>query len=139
MTKTRQITQQEYERNELQHALRHEQEINQAPLNEHKAAQRDFARAMSDPSRVARLAELLLKGAYGYGEMLLTQQPTKRINRVAMLIQLVGVFAGQCPRRMTIVAWRQLTKKEQRALQKTLEKVLAEHDDDVRDDDVRDD
>lgn len=121
-------SQEEYEQGEIQRAKRREQGANQAPLAERKEAQSTLARALRDPMRMGLHVELLLRGDYGYGEMLLARQPSKHTNRAAILVQLVGIYNHQCPRRMTTEAWKQLTEKEQRALQRELEAVIAKHD-----------
>jgi hypothetical protein len=118
-----------YEMRELQEARRAEQEVDRAPLSERKENMQSFYESMRDePETVAERIDWVLTGNYGYGQMLVARQATKRTNRPALFTQLVGVYEWRCPRRMAVDAWKKLTKVEQAKLQLAVEAVVAEHD-----------
>lgn len=121
-------TQQDYEQQEINRALQRERDLPPLSRSDRAAVLQQLVAYLKDPKHVTGNAALLLKGDYGYGEMLLARQPTKKMNRAAILVQLLMVYDHNCPRRIAIEAWKQLTKKQQKALQSALDKALADHD-----------
>lgn len=112
-------SQAEYERNERDRALADERRVDRAPLGDRKAARDAFHEAMAeDPATVAERVSWLLDGSYGYGQMVMAKEAVaaKRMNREALLTQMVGVFEWQCPRDMSRAAWTKLTPAQKRAL-----------------------
>jgi hypothetical protein len=70
--KSRIPTQSEYERNERAMALKHEQQIDKAPLADRKDSQAQFLDAMRErPEIVGERLGWLFEGNYGYGAMML--------------------------------------------------------------------
>ena len=120
-------SQAEYESNERHRALVDEQRIDRAPLSERKAARDAFHEAMAeDPATVAERISWLLDGNYGYGQMQMAKEAVtaKRMNREALLTQMVGVFEWQCPRDMSRAAWTKLTPAQKKALSAAVAVVI---------------
>jgi hypothetical protein len=112
-------SQREYEMREIQLAHRQMDEIRDAPLAERKEAQMNFFEAMRDaPQVVGERVGWLLDGNYGYGSMMLAKNilSHRRMNRVAALTQMIGVFEWRSPEDMTRRAWKRLTAAEKHAL-----------------------
>jgi len=122
-------SQAEYERNERTRAYNDEQRINRAPLGDRKAARDAFHEAMAeDPATVAERISWLLDGNYGYGQMQAAKEvvANKRLNREAILTQLVAVHEWQCPRDMARAAWTKLTPAQKKALSAAVA-VVVQH------------
>lgn len=122
-------SQAQYEANELAMARRDEERINAEPLRDRKECQANFLDAMaSDPALVAERISWLIDGNYGFGPMLLAKQivASPRMNRVAALSQLIGVFEWRCPRVMGIAAWKKLTGTQKGTLDAAIETVIEE-------------
>lgn len=120
-------TQAEYEQNELRAASRHEREIDQAPLNDRKEAQRRFFEVMwTQPGLVAERISWLLDGNYGWGAMKMAKQilASPRMNRRAALVQSIAVFEWMCPRRMAIDAWKKLAPAQKQLLDAAVDVVV---------------
>ena len=120
-------SQAEYEANERHRAYVDEQRINQAPLGDRKAARDAFHEAMAeDPATVAERISWMLDGNYGYGQMVMAKEAVaaKRMNREALLTQMVGVFEWQCPRDMSRAAWTKLTPAQKKALSAAVAVVI---------------
>lgn len=112
-------SQAEYEQNERDWALANERRVDRAPLGDRKAARDAFHEAMAeDPATVAERISWMLAGNYGFGQMMVAKEAVaaKRMNREALLTQMVGVFEWQCPRDMGRAAWTKLTPAQKRAL-----------------------
>jgi hypothetical protein len=121
-------SQAEYERNERIEAIRHEREVDAAPLADRKDAQRAFFEAMrDDPGTVGERISWLIDGNYGYGPMRIAKEivASPRMNRRAGLTLLVGIFEWQCPRRMGADAWKKLTKPQKALLDRAVDVVIA--------------
>jgi len=123
----------EYEMREIASAHRQMDEVRRAPLADRKEAQLAFFEAMREhPDLVAERVDWLLGGNYGYGSMLLAKQilDSPRMNRVAALTQMIGVFEWQSPEVMTRQAWKRLTPGEKSqlayAVQDSINDALAE-------------
>lgn len=102
----------DYERREIAIAYRQIDDVNRAPLRDRQEAARDFFETMRDtPQIVGERVGWLLAGNYGYGSKLIAENVlhSPRMNRVAALTQLIGVFQWQSPERMTRQAWKRLT------------------------------
>jgi hypothetical protein len=118
-----------YDYKELASARRHEQEVDTSPLAERKAGQADFLEVMKKrPEVVAERIDWLLAGNYGSGEMMMARNLTPRMNRPAILSQLIAVFEWHCPRRMAVDAWKKLTAKQKATLDSHIEDVLHAYD-----------
>ena len=120
-------SQAEYEANERRRAYADEQHINKATLGDRKAARDAFHEAMAeDPATVAERISWMLDGNYGYGQMVMAKEAVaaKRINREALLTQMVGVFEWQCPRDMSRAAWTKLTPAQKKALSAAVAVVI---------------
>ena len=121
-------TQAQYEANELADARRKEEYVNRESLRDRKESQAHFHDLMAhDPALVAERIGWMVDGNYGFGPMLLAKQivASPRMNRVAALTQLVGVFEWSCPRVMSVATWKKLTKSQQRALESAIETVIS--------------
>ncbi len=122
-------SQREYEQREIALAHRHIEEVNEAPLADRKEAQVNFFEAMRDAPQVIReRIGWLLDGNYGYGSMVLAKRilHSPRMNRVAALTQMVGVFEWQSPERMTRQAWKRLTAGEKHALAEQVQRAIQD-------------
>jgi hypothetical protein len=120
-------SQAEYERRERMMAIAKEQEVEQALLADRKEAQRSFFEVMrDDPALVAVRIGWLFNGNHGYGPMQLAKQliASPRMNRRAGLVQLIGVYEWQVPRRMTIEAWKKLTAAQKKQLDAAVDVVI---------------
>jgi len=125
----------EYEARAAREARAKITEVQKAPLRDRKEAQLEFFEAMRDePKLVAERVGWLLAGNYGYGEkqMALRVLESPRMNRVAALTQMAGVFEWQCPEDMTRAAWKKLSPGEKEDLLKAVQKAIehAEHAED---------
>jgi hypothetical protein len=128
-------SQHEYEQREIREAHAQQRAVSKAPLAERKEAQHEFFEAMRDrPRIVGERIGWLLDGNYGYGSMLLAKKilHSPRMNRIAALTQMVGVFEWQCPEDMTRAAWKRLSPGEKHELARAVEHAIesAERDDD---------
>ena len=86
-----------------------------------------FHEAMAeDPATVAERISWMLDGNYGYGQMVMAKEAVaaKRMNREALLTQMVGVFEWQCPRDMSRAAWTKLTPAQKKALSAAVAVVI---------------
>ena len=122
-------TQAQYEANELEIARRDEDRINREPLRDRKECQSSYLEAMrTDPATVAERIAWLIEGNYGKGPQLLAARivANPRLNRVAGLAQLVGVYEWRCPRVMGRTAWKRLTKSQQATLASVIEVVIED-------------
>jgi len=122
-------SQREYEQREITLAHRQIDEVNHAPLADRKEAQMAFFEAMRDaPGVVGERVGWLLDGNYGYGSMMLAKRILERprMNRVAALTQMVGVFEWQSPEVMTRAAWKRLTAGEKHALAQHVQGAIAD-------------
>ena len=122
-------SQSEYERNERANALKHEREIEAAPLADRKDAQKSFLEAMRErPQIVGERLGWLFDGNYGYGPMVIAKEvlARPRMNREAILTQMIAVFEWMCPRRMAVEAWKKLTPAEKDKLSKVIAKEIAD-------------
>jgi hypothetical protein len=120
-------SQHEYEQREIREAQAQQRAVAKAPLAERKEAQLDFFKAMRDqPRLVGERVSWLLDGNYGYGSMLLAKRilHSPRMNRVAALTQMIGVFEWQCPEDMTRQAWKRLTPGEKHELARAVEHAI---------------
>lgn len=114
----------DYERREIAIAYRQIDDVNRAPLRDRQEAARDFFETMRDtPQIVGERVGWLLAGNYGYGSKLIAENVlhSPRMNRVAALTQLIGVFQWQSPERMTRQAWKRLTGQEKALLATAVE------------------
>lgn len=120
-------TQSEYERNERASAMKHERQIDEAPLADRKDAQKSFLEAMRErPQLVGERLGWLFEGNYGYGPMIIAKEvlARPRMNREAILTQMIAVFEWMCPRRMAVDAWKKLTPAEKDKLSKAIAKEI---------------
>ena len=120
-------TQAEYEHREARMHAKHLDQIAKAPLADRRLARDRWARAIAeDPDLVGERAEWIFNGSYGYGAC----QAGKRIqtgtgrNKPAALGQLVAALEWMCPAPMAAAAWKQLTAKQQKAVNAALTKAL---------------
>ena len=122
-------SQAEYESNERRSAIIDEQRIEKASLADRKEAQAALYDAMAtDPATVAERISWLIDGNYGYGQMQMARQvvASPRTNREAALTQLVAVYEWQCPRRMSVEAWKKLSTAQKKALSAAVAVVISE-------------
>lgn len=127
-------SQREYEQREIRAAHKQIDEVNKAPLADRKEAAAEFYEAMAErPRLVGERVSWLLDGNYGYGSMLLAKNilSHKRMNRVAALTQMVGVFEWQSPEVMTRQVWKRLSPGEKNELARAVEHAIesAENED----------
>ena len=82
----------------------------------------------TDPATVAERISWLIDGNYGYGQMQMARQvvASPRTNREAALTQLVAVYEWQCPRRMSVEAWKKLSTAQKKALSAAVAVVISE-------------
>lgn len=122
-------SQYEYEQREIREAHRQRDEVNKAPLAERKEAAASFYEAMAErPKLVGERVSWLLDGNYGYGPMLLAKNILrhKRMNRVAALTQMIGVYEWHSPEVMTRQVWKRLTPGEKAELARAVEHAIEE-------------
>lgn len=127
-------SQHEYEQREIREAHKQQEEVNKAPLAERKEAAASFFEAMAErPKLVGERVSWLLDGNYGYGPMLLAKNilAHKRMNRVAALTQMIGVYEWHSPEVMTRQAWKRLSAGEKNELARAVEHAIeaAENED----------
>lgn len=121
-------TREEYEASEARLLLKQLAGVEQAPPSERKEAGDAMRRAMADdPDIVGDRVGLLLNGSYGWGACrravnILAQ--SKRSNKAAALVHLVGALEWQCPPRSTAAAWNTLTAKQKRALDRAVREAM---------------
>jgi len=122
-------SQSEYENRELSLANQQLREVERAPLADRKAAAADFLVAMRDhPQLVADRIGWLLDGNYGYGAMQMAKRVLgrPRMNRSAALTHLIGAFEWQTPSAMAMAGWHKLTKGQQAALEKVVQRAIRD-------------
>lgn len=118
-----------YEQRELAEAAAHERMVEQSPLADRKAGQRDFFEVIKhSPEIIAERIGWLLDGNYGMGPMLQARNTTSRMNRPAIFTQMIAVLDHGCPRRMAVEAWKKLSKAEQNKLQQIVETTIEEYE-----------
>lgn len=121
-------SQREYEHRSLAEADRHLREIERAPLAERKEAAANFLDAIrTDPALVAERLGWIIDGNYGYGEMMKAKQVVSnpRLNREAILVQMVAAYEWMTPGDMARAAWKKLTGKEKQALSAAVDVVIT--------------
>lgn len=119
----------EYEMREIRLAHRQMDEVRDAPLADRREAQAHFFEVMRDsPDLVGERVGWLLGGNYGYGPMLLAKRilDSPRMNRVAALTQMIGVFEWHCPEDRTRQAWKRLTAPEKARLAYAVQDAIRE-------------
>jgi len=110
-------------------AIALEREVEGASLADRKSGQREYREMISDhPEVIAERVAWLLDGNYGYGWMLRAQQATTRMNRPAIFCQMVAILDFRCPSRMAADAWKKLNAAQKARLQREVEQVIAEYD-----------
>lgn len=122
-------SQYEYEQREIRLAHQHREEVNRAPLAERREAATAFFEVMRDhPGLVSERIGWLLDGNYGYGPMLLARNviSRKRMNRIAALTQMIGVYEWQSPEDMTRQVWKRLSPGEKHELARVVEQAIFE-------------
>lgn len=125
-------SQREYEHREIRAAMRQRDEVNNAPLAERKEAQQSFFEAMRDrPGLVGERVSWLLDGNYGYGSMLLAKGilHRPRMNRIAALTQMIGVYEWMSPEDMTRKAWKHLSPGEKHELARAVREAIEAAED----------
>lgn len=120
----------QYEQAELHRACREITHVASAPLSYRKEAQASFTEALRDPARLAERLEWLINGDYGKGAQMMAQSilVATRSNRVARLSGLVASFEWHCPSDRARLAWKSLNKQEQQAIDKAIEKVISDYE-----------
>jgi len=120
-------TNQEYELRELASAHKHMTRIETAPIDDRKEAAASFFEAMQKlPELIAERIGWLIDGNYGYGEMLMAKRVlgSPRMNRSAVLVQLIGAFEWQSPGAMTRAAWKKLSRDQQVRLEMEVQAAI---------------
>lgn len=119
----------EYEQREIAMAHRQMDEVRNAPIADRREAQAHYFEVMRDtPDLIGERLGWLFDGNYGYGAMMLARRILKspRMNRVAALTQMIGVFEWQCPEDRTRQAWKRLTGREKDALARAVDDAIRE-------------
>ena len=122
-------SQSEYEQREFNEANQKLREVETAPLAERKANATDFLAAMRDhPEIVAERVGWLLAGNYGFGSMQMAKRVlgSPRMNRSAALTHMVAAFEWSTPSAMAAAGWKKLTKGQQAALEKAVQKTIRD-------------
>lgn len=122
----------QYEERERREAHNRIEEVRKAPLEERRENTDAFFKAMRDnPDLVGERVGWLLNGSYGYGSMKMAEQilNSPRMNRVAALTQMVGVFEWLAPEEMTRQAWKRLSGEEKAALKDAVEEAIDDAED----------
>jgi hypothetical protein len=119
-------TQAEYEAREARDLARKLAEIDAAPLSERKEAKAEYASALTDPELIQERCEWLLNGSYGFGACKAAAriQAQQRGNKAAALGLLVAALDWNCPARFAAAAYRELTSKQKKAIDKAIAKAL---------------
>jgi hypothetical protein len=116
-----------YETNER--ALYHKQltRNESAPLAERKEAFADFASLLRDPSALAVRVGFLLDGNYGYGSYVIAKEvvANKRLNRAAILSQMVAALECFCPGNYARKAYLALNADEKAAVDSVFADAIA--------------
>ena len=118
-----------YEQREITKAHKQISELSNEPLKIRQENRSQFARDMQDnPDAVVERIEWMIDGNYGYGPYLICQDvlTRKRMNRVAMLSQLLGSFEWDCSSLEARKAYLSLTKQEQNKINKGIQELIDE-------------
>lgn len=120
----------DYEQREAQEHHRQLGEVEKAPLHERKEAAAEFYDAMANrPEIVGERVGWLLDGNYGYGSMKAAERvmaQSARANKKASLTHMVGALEWRCPARMTMAAWKKLSKAQKDALDREVANAMHE-------------
>ena len=100
--------------------------VDKQSLSDRKAAQVDMLQAMMERNTLIERIEWCLAGNYGYGAMQRMRQiaATRRGNRPAQAVHLIGALEWQCPERMTAKAWHKLSDSDKYSLNAAVSAVL---------------
>jgi hypothetical protein len=122
------MNQYEYENNERRLLCAQLQQIEKAPLNERKEAMKEFQEVLKDCPLIAERIEWIFEGNYGFGAQQFAKEilKQKRMNRVANLSALVARLEWNCPARMCIQAYKNLTKIQQIQIDTAIKALIAE-------------
>lgn len=127
-------SQEQYERNSLDIALKKERRVEALPLAERKENQAKYLQALQEPG--GRLLKerigWLLDGNYGYGEMQRAKNvvANKRSNRTAALGILIALYEWSTPRRMAALVWHKLDHAQKARVTETINQAIAEYEND---------
>lgn len=130
-SKTAIPTQAEYEAREAKLHAAHLREIEEAPLRDRQDARESFRRAMVEaPEIVGERIGWMFQGAYGFGVCAAAKKilGEKRLNKVAALSQLVAAVEWMCPQAFAIAAWKSLSAKQQRVVDKQVRDAIKDAD-----------
>lgn len=122
-------SQAEYERNERMAFYNQRMAVEKASLADRKEAKIECAELMTRPAHVQHLLEMVLDGNYGFGILQAAKEvvANKRMNREAALMTMLGIVECQCPNKMTIDAWKSLTKAQQEKLDVAIKRAMQHH------------
>lgn len=119
-----------YLERESREYIRQIRAVETAPLSERNDCAREFKAAMRDSKQVSERIRWLLAGHYGKGaqvQALRTLAMNKGANKVASLSIMIAALEWQCPARLAVKAWKELTPPERQAtLKAEIEAVINE-------------
>lgn len=121
-----------YEQREMMKYHKLQGDLSGLPLWERLENRRIMAEAMAtNPERIADDVDNVLRGNYGCGAYLVALEcmSNKRMNRVALLSQIVGAVAWECSRVQSRKAWLSLTKDQQKRIDQLIADVVSDWDD----------
>lgn len=123
-------TQQQYEFSELQRFQREMAAIEKLPLTERKEGKEKLKELTNHIDRFEHLSRLLIDGSYGAGAKFAFEMLTKRMNRRAWLFITIGMIECRTSNKYARDVWNELTPEKQAEINKMLDEVIAEHDED---------
>ena len=101
---------------------------NNAPLADRQEARKDLTEACNDLSGIAIDLGHLMAGNYGYEsyEYLLEHMENKRMNRNAVVFQMIAAYEYQCPGVFANQVYNKLEKGQRYALNSLIESAINE-------------
>ena len=102
-------------------------DLSHEPLKIRQENRAEYARAMNiTPEIVAERIEWMIEGCYGHGSYLICQDILKRtrMNRIAMLSQMIGGLEWNCSSLAARQAYLTLTKAGQARIDKAIQAII---------------
>lgn len=124
------MTNKEYEARELDRHRRDMARLTSQPHQEKLDAMQDWRNYMADDLLyIRRATENILAGNYGIAPMLIARKaaPNKRMNRAAVIGQLIAALDCSCPGNKARQAWNMLDVDQQESVNATIMEAVNEY------------